>query len=285
VDPSPATGARDDDLEHEVLGEGEPVVVIQTALAADELRPLAEELARGGGLQVVHYHRRGYAGSGPANRSRSVTAESADCRALLDRLHVPAVHVVGVSYSAAIALTLASQAPERVRSLTVVEPPPIGVPSEPSFRAANARLLRTFAESGPAVALDAFLTLLVGPDWRSVSERDAPGSVEAMERDAVTFFASDLPALLSWDFQAEDAARIACPVLYVGGSESGQWFAEVRDRMLRLLPQAESTTVEGAGHLLASTHPSEVARLVLGFLRRHIPGEVADGRGRRPAAG
>jgi len=50
-------------LEVEVTGSGEPVVVIQTALAADELRPVSQQIARSGDYQVFHYHRRGYAGS------------------------------------------------------------------------------------------------------------------------------------------------------------------------------------------------------------------------------
>ena len=261
----------DIDLEVEVMGDGEPVVVVQTALTADELRPLAERMALSGGYQVIHYHRRGYAGSGPLLRSASVAAEAADCRALMAALNVVPAHVVGVSYSAAIALTLASSAPETVRTLTVMEPPPVRVPSASQFLAANARLLETFRANGPTVALDEFLTLLVGPDWRRESERDLPGSVEAMERDAVTFFESDMPAMLSWDFGAEEAAAIRCPVLYVGGSDSGPWFAEVRARILQLLPHAEDTTVQGAGHLLASTHPSDAATLLMDFLRRHSP--------------
>ncbi|MGI8718096.1 MAG: hypothetical protein ACR2JN_09745 [Lapillicoccus sp.] len=54
----------DVDLETEVLGDGEPVLLIQTALTADELRPLAEQVVRRGGYQAILYHRRGYAGSG-----------------------------------------------------------------------------------------------------------------------------------------------------------------------------------------------------------------------------
>jgi pimeloyl-ACP methyl ester carboxylesterase len=259
----------DGDLEVEVIGVGEPVVVVQTALTADALRPLAEQTALRGGFQVIHYHRSGYAGSGPLLRPASVAAEAADCRALMAALGVVPAHVVGVSYSAAIALTLASSAPEAVRTLTVMEPPPVRVPSARQFLGANARLLETFRAKGPVVALDEFLAMLVGSDWRRESERDLPGSVAAMERDAVTFFESDLPALLSWDFGAEDAATIRCPVLYVGGSDSGPWFAEVRARILQLLPHAEETTVKGAGHLLASTHPSDAARLMVDFLRRH----------------
>lgn len=268
MDHTDLVSVGDVDLEVEVMGEGEPVVVVQTALTADELRPLAERTARGG-YRVFHYHRRGYAGSGPVRRPASVAADAADCRALLAAMGVAPAHLVGASYSAAVALVVASSAPETVRSLTVLEPPPAGVPSAAEFRAASSRLLASFRARGPDAALDELMTMLAGPDWRLGSERDLPGSVAAMERDAVTFFEYDVPALLSWDFDAEDAATVRCPVLYVGGSDSGPWFAEVRARVLQLLPQAEDATVDGAGHLLATTHPAEVARLLLDFLRRH----------------
>jgi pimeloyl-ACP methyl ester carboxylesterase len=269
VDRMKSIRVGDVDLEAEVMGDGEPVVLIQTALTADELRPLAEQMAQSGGYQLIHYHRRGYAGSGPLLCPGSVAAEVADCRALLEALEVGPAHVVGVSYSAAIALTLASRVPDEVRTLTVMEPPPLGVPSAPEFLAASAHLSETFNAKGSAVALDELLTMLAGPDWRRESERDLQGSVAAMERDALTFFESDLPALLAWEFGTEDAARIKCPVLYVGGSNSGLWFAEVRARILQLLPQTEDCTVQGAGHLLALTHPIDTAKIVVDFLRRH----------------
>ena len=129
-------------------------------------------------------------------------------------------HVVGVSYSAAVALTLASSEPELVQTLAVVEAPPVGTPGASEFREANQHLLRSHNSSGAQVALDQLMTLLVGRNWREDSERDLPGSVAAMERDAARFFESDIPALLSWRFDATEAARVRCPVLYVGGSES-----------------------------------------------------------------
>ncbi|HET6561320.1 MAG TPA: alpha/beta hydrolase [Marmoricola sp.] len=261
---------RDTELDVEVTGSGEPVVIIQTALDADELRPLAERTAAGGEHQVIQYRRRGYAPSGPVTgRASSVETEAADCRALLNALGVRRAHVVGVSYSAAIALTLAASAPDAVRTLAVMEPPPVHVPSAADFRAANARLLSTVQAGGVSTALDEFLTMLAGPGWRTASERARPGSVADLERDAVTFFTSDVPALLDWRFGVDDAARIGCPVLHVGGSDSGPWFAEVRAWVLRLLPQAEDATVEGAGHLFASTHPDRTAGLLVDFLRRH----------------
>lgn len=256
-------------LEVEVMGRGEPVLVIQTALDVDELRPLSQHLARTGEYQVFHYHRRGYAGSGPVLPPRSMADEAMDAGALVRALDVVPVHVVGASFSAAVALVLASRFPELVQTLAVVEPPPAGTDGTPEFREVARQLLENHHALGPQPALEQFMTMLVGPGWRGAAERELPGSVQAMERDAPTFFASDVPALVSWRFDATDAARVRCPVLCVGGAESSAWFTEMRGRLLDLLPQAVDASVEGAGHLAASTHVAEVAVLLRAHFRRH----------------
>ena len=65
-------------VEVEVRGDGEPVVLIQTALVADELRPLGELLLRDGDRQVIGYHRRGYGRSTPARGPGSITSDALD---------------------------------------------------------------------------------------------------------------------------------------------------------------------------------------------------------------
>jgi pimeloyl-ACP methyl ester carboxylesterase len=261
---------RDTELAVDVTGDGEPLLVVQTALDVDELAPLARRLGAGGRHRVIQYHRRGYGQSPPAGAGvRSVTDEAVDCAALLGKMALGPAHVVGASYSAAIALTLAADFPQVVRTLAVMEPPPVHVPSSPEFLRANARLLERYEAEGPVAALDELQTLLVGPDWRAAYEQERPGPVRDLERDAATFFSSDAPALVRWSFGPEDAARIRCPVLHVGGSDSGPWFAEVRGWVHALLPHAEDAVVGGADHLLARTHADRVAELVLDFLDRH----------------
>ena len=49
-------------LEVDVRGSGEPVVMIQTALFADEFAPLADHRSLRDDYQVIVYYRRGYAG-------------------------------------------------------------------------------------------------------------------------------------------------------------------------------------------------------------------------------
>ena len=143
------------------------------------------------------------------------------------------------------------------------------MPSAPGFLAANAELQADHQRYGPAIALERFMVRLEGPRWRHDLEQHLPGALAQVERDAATFFLSDSPALVAWRFGAADAARITQPVLYVGGTESGPWFAEMRERLLEWLPQADDLVVDGADHSLVLTHVEEIAPAVKSFLHRH----------------
>lgn len=118
-----------------------------------------------------------------------------------------------------------------------------------------------------------------GPGWRAHGERDLPGSVSDMERDAETFFRSDVPALLGWTFDDEHAAVIACPTLLLGGAASHAWFAEMLDRLQRVIPSTTLASVPGSGHSVALTHPVEVGAAVLARVRDVSPGRPAGGQG------
>ena len=249
-------------------GAGEPVLLIQTALTADELRPLATDPALDGYRKIL-YHRRGYAGSSSATGAPSISRDAADCSSLLAELNVDGAHVVGVSYSAAVALQLAVEAPERTRTVTLLEPPPVHTPSAAAFRAANEQLMATRREKGTLPALAEFLSRVIGADWQEVAERQLPGSSAQMRRDVGTFLDVDLPALLSWRFGPQDASGITCPILYVGGSDSGPWFAEVRELILGWFPNAEDVVIDGADHSLALTHAAQIARSLAAFLQDH----------------
>lgn len=255
------------DLEVDVRGSGEPVLLIQTALAADEFLPVASQPALQA-YRVILYHRRGYGRSSPAEGPGSIVRDAGDCRDLLAVLDIEHAHIVGVSYSASVALQLALTNPTRVHTLTVIEPPPVHIPNAEEFIAANRELLELYRSEGTSVALDNFLTRLMGPDWRAELETHLPGAVQQVERDAATFFASDVPALLSWNLDAAAARHIHQPTLYIGGTDSGTWFAAVRNLMLDWL-SPEEVVVEGADHNLVVTHPGQIARALTDFIARH----------------
>jgi pimeloyl-ACP methyl ester carboxylesterase len=259
-------GAR---LEIDVRGGGEPMLVVPTALVADELLPITEQAVAAGVLQTVTYSRRGYAGSSPADAPGSIIRDAADAVGILDVLRIGRVHVVSLSFSGAIALEMASSFPGRVHSLTLIEPPPVHVPSAADFWTANARLQETRRRAGVSAALNEFMTLVMGEDWQTQMQRHLPGSVAQMERDAATFFDVDMTALSSWTYTAADAARIKAPVLYLGGTASNPWFAEERQLLLSWLPQTETTLIPGADHSLALSHAAEVAAEIAAFVQRH----------------
>ncbi|WP_052274250.1 alpha/beta fold hydrolase [Arthrobacter sp. L77] len=256
-------------VEAQVRGRGEPVVLIQTAVTADEFLPLAVQREFADAYQVIVYHRRGYGGSSPVDGRGSVERDARDCEQLLDALGVEKAHIFGGSYSGAVALHLAASAPNRVHTLCLAEPPPVHTPTADEFRSANAQLTAYYRQHGSAAAMDYFMTRLMGSGWRTELEAMLPGGTAQVERDADTFFATDIPSLLAWRFGAEDAARITQPVLYVGGTESGPWFAEVGELLLRWLPQAEEAMLSGADHSLALTHAPQLARALTGFLGKH----------------
>lgn len=265
---SVAVAVGDAVLETFDWGAGEPVVLIQTALTADELLPMATDPALDGYRKVL-YHRRGYGGSSPQAGSGSIIRDAGDCAGLVAELGIDRAHVVGLSFSGAIALQLAHDRPEVVHTVTLIEPPPVHTPSAGEFRSVNDRLLKSRRTRGPQAALDEFLTMLVGPGWRDETEAQLSGSVAQMEADALTFFDVDLGALLSWQFTAEAAAQISCPVLHVGGADSGSWFAEVRALIRDWLPHAEDVVIAGGDHTLALSHPRQLSEAIASFIADH----------------
>src|SRR5688572_20635451 len=117
------------ELEFEVTGAGEPVLLIHGALIAEAYAPLCAEPALNSRYRLVRIHRRGYGGSGPARAPFSLAEQADDCRALLRHLGIERAHIVGHSSGGVIALRLALDAPEVVHSLVLLEATLLDVPS------------------------------------------------------------------------------------------------------------------------------------------------------------
>ena len=256
-------------LEVRDLGGGAAVLMIQTGLTADELLPLALQPDLAGHRRLV-LHRRGYAGSAPPHAVPSIASDAADCVALLDELGLDRAHVLGYSYSAAVALALAVAHPDRVASLVLLEPPPSVTEHREEFLAVVTSLLDLRREQGVGAALDAFLAMQAPPEWWAALEPVVPDARAQVGRDAATFLDADLPALLAWTFTDADAAGIRCPVLHVGGDASGPWWAAVRRQVLAWFPDATDAVVPGADHGLAVTHAAAVAAAVGRFLGQDL---------------
>ena len=257
-------------LAHDVQGEGEPMLVIHGGFWADVLRPLAAQPVLDG-YRRIQYHRRGYGeSSGPAG---GLDAQVADAVALLDHLGVGAAHVVGHSEGAMIGLELAAAHPERVRSLSLLEPL-----APTSWLAMNGfgEVLEVFAAvaeasigryraGDPEGATDVIFAETI-PDWRHDVETASPGALA--KADWATFYETEFPGLGEWRFGPEQAAVVDCRVLSWKADQANPVAAAGRAFLHDLFPQCEDADLEDSTHFSPFVRPAAVAEQVATFLAR-----------------
>ena len=264
------------DLAYQDRGEGEAVLMIHGALVADSFVPLMDHSALAD-YRRIRYQRRGYAESGaldiaPEDFLRHATN---DAIALLDHLEVDRAHVVGHSSGGVIAMELARQAPERVRSLVLLEPPMMAVPAAEDLLEVIGQAGAHFEAGEPDRAVDAFLSRLTRPDWQELMANAVPGSVEQALGNAGTFFETEAPGVGYFELNRYRAEQIRAPALYVLGTESSaisgaeNFFEQGRDRLLEELPHADSRTLDEVDHSLQIGFPDQVAPVIAEFLGQH----------------
>ncbi len=116
-------------LKYEARGDGEAMLLIHGAHIADAFLPMAQESVLVDRHRLIRYHRRGIANSQRAPAGFSIEDQARDALSILDQLGVERAHVVGHSYGGVIAMQLALDAADRVRSLALLEPVLLNVPS------------------------------------------------------------------------------------------------------------------------------------------------------------
>ena len=260
------------ELEYEIRGSGEAVVLIHAGVCAEFFRPLIEQRALTSRYTVVRYHRTGYAGSDALPGAVGFARQAEHCRALMSHLGIERAHVVGHSSSASMALQLALDAPDAVQSLALLDPARPAAPGTLHMEMVKTVVepaLERFRAGDKPSAVDTWMRGVCGPDYRAALEQALPGAADQAVADADTFFGQELPAVLQWSFGPEEAARIAAPALAVLGERSIPVFRERRDLLLAWLPHVEAFELPRATHLLHVENPSAMANALSAFFSRH----------------
>jgi pimeloyl-ACP methyl ester carboxylesterase len=265
----------DAEIEYCEHGRGEPLLLVHAGVFADWFFPMATSETLNG-FRIIRVRRAGYGPNAP-KRPLTLQDHASHLWTLSQVLDIKTLHLVGHSSGGLIGLQLASDHPELVRSLILLEPAPCGPLQASAFAEIGERFvgpaMAALAAGNLEGAFDTFMRGVCGDAHREVIEQSLgkPGYEQAV-RESRFFFHDEVPAAMQWRFGAAEAARIRQPVLIVEGGEgrkNGLLSQQVTELAMTLLPQAEFAMIEGVNHLMPLQNPDAVGLVIAGYARRH----------------
>ena len=189
-----------------------------------------------------------------------------DIRALLDHLGVARVHVVGAATGGNLGLLLASESPERVASLVVVDP---GVSLDPEIsRKVREQMVREFRFSSLAEARQRMpFSNLWSDAMKDHYSRHSFRTLDSGELEWRYF----PPGVVETEHLLEtpiwDRIRVNCPTLAVRGAGSAVFPAENMLRLCALIPGATGVEID-ADHRVSQDNPAGLASLIDDFIAK-----------------
>jgi len=219
-------------------------------------------------FRVFTYDRRGHSQSERLPRQGSIEEDVADLAAFITTNKLTSAHIVGNSFGAAIAVKLAAAQPELFATLSLHEPPLIGmIDDDPMFPVVRERIgaVLTTLKSGDAeagarqfvetVALGPGMWEKLPPSQRQTFIFNAPTWIDEMN-EAESAMTVDL-----------DRLRIFTrPTLLSEGDQSPPFFAIIVKKLAAALPQAQHHVYRGSGHIPHLTDPDEFVEVVSRFI-------------------
>jgi lipase len=183
--------------------------------------------------------------------------------------------LIGHSFGATVALRLALEYPDKVRSLTMIEPVFFAVALQDDAKLVQ---LHDSDSAGFFAALragnDALAARLFNRMWASEDAPRWPQLPEAT-REAMIRAIRVVPACrvslyddLAGLLRPGVLARVRAPVLLLAGRDTHPVIGAINEGLARRLPDAQSHVIAGAGHMLPISHPAETAAQLRALLVR-----------------
>ena len=176
-------------------------------------------------------------------------------------------HVIGHSFGATVALRLAMDVPDKVYSLTLIEPVLFAAARESDIRAFD-RYIETSERFGTALRTQDWATAAAefirvwgdGRTWQDLSEKE-----QVLFSAQMPFIHATEPCLIADANGLLTPGRlegITCPTRLIRGSVTEPVIRAIHETLARRIPRAVDRIVGGAGHMVPITHPDDVARIV-----------------------
>lgn len=252
-------------------GAGEPVLMLHcTSASSTEWRSLCDLLGEEFRPIATDQLGCGRSDPWPGQRPFTLAEEAAPILRIIDGIGHP-VHLVGHSYGGGLALRIARERPEMVRSLTLVEPScfhllrQAGGHEQSLFREITeiADVVRNAVTTGNyGYGMERFVDYWSGKGTWSRMDGEAQTSMSRkLGKVALDFHAlTDEPACL------EDYAALDHPTLILCGERALAPSRRIVELLADVLPNAVVEEIAGAGHLSPFTHAEAVNEAI----HRHI---------------
>jgi pimeloyl-ACP methyl ester carboxylesterase len=254
-------------------GRGAPVLFVHGSL--DDLRSWRYQMEpfgqryRAVAFSRRYHHPNAWTGDGS---DYSAELHARDLAAVIRRLDIAPVHLVTSSYGGNVALYMARQHPDLVRTLVLGEPPLLpwldsiagGPPLRAAFEAqawlpARAAFTAGRLEDGVRLFLDG---VMGRPTFQHLTRRGH----QMMMDNAAEMRAETLSDRYFPPFDCEDAAALPFPVLLLTGELSPRLFHLITDALARCLPDSRVVMVGGASHAMHVGNSAAYNAAVLEFL-------------------
>jgi len=258
------------ELHYIEAGTGETVILLHGGTGDYRSWSLHwEEFARN--YHVVSYSRRyHYPNNNPKIlKDFSALNEAKDLAALIQKLKLGRVHLVGSSYGAFTALALALEQPKMVRSLVLSEPPihswMTGTEGYRDFMANWDRCRSAFRQGDQTEAMKIFTDGLFGSGY---FDRLPPATSSAMMQNARAIEALALSSNPFPNLSKDKVMKLNVPTLILTGTHTIKIHRAVDDELARILSGAKHVIVPNAGHATARDNPEQYRATVLDFLAK-----------------
>jgi len=258
-------------------GAGEPVVLIHCSSASsaewESLRNTLDE-----DFRVIASDQWGCGESDPwtGQSEFNLAQEAAPIFDIIGRIG-DAVHLIGHSYGGGVALHIAREHPDLIRSLTLIEPSAFHL-----LRAGNPENRTLFREIS-SVADTVREAVLSGDCWggmaRFVDYWNGEGAWNAMSQKAriklgrnLSKVVLDFYALFEEPALLEDYAALSIPTLLLCGECSPAPSCRIIEILASSMPHSRAVQIQGAGHMSPFTHSDTVNAAIGAHLRQHGAG-------------
>ena len=263
---------NDVDLSYIEQGHGAPIILLHGGIGDySSWQPQFDPFARH--FRVIAYSRRF---SFP-NKNTFISptyspwTDVEDLVALLRKLHLHNVRIVGQSAGAFVALAFALKHPEMVHSLVLSEPPAHQLVRDTADgEAAYQEFLATvvspaadyFRKGDEQHAMRVFVNGMAASNRFDSLSSEARAAVmrNARSIEALSLSSDPFPVLARGDIK-----RLRAPTLVVTGENTIQIHKAVDEELIRLLPNVKSVTIPNAGHGSPRENASGFNEAVLAF--------------------